>query len=617
MLRFLFITIAFACCAAPDAAGVGEITRAQSAATLRQFPNVQQVAVPAAADPAARGLAVSMPKSFDPETGATFTYDAVGNRTGVRYANGVETTYVYNRRNFLIELTTSKDGVTIHHQVFTVDATGRRTGLLEDDATGPLRAIEWEYDGLYRLTKEAILAADSALSRTTQWTYDKVGNRLSQTVLLPVGGPITTTYVYNANDWLVSETTTGGDHPGTTNYSYDANGNRLTKTAPGEFIEYQYNDAGRMKEMRSAGTRVLFAYDADGLLLTKTVLPVTGAMVAQHFVWDHNRKTPQIIEELTSTAGGAFQPSAFYTFADELIAQTRDGATSYVLADGMGSTRALTDSVGNVTDKISYDAFGNVIQRSGDTTVTNLYRGEQRDPNSGFYNLRARWMDPASGRFTQMDTWGGRRRSPSTLNKFVYADSEPVNHIDPTGHATLLEAGIALSVGVVIGLNTVPAYIQYSNHGNPFRHYYEVETTVCNRYQFSWCDAKGVYQWMLYAPAPVYMSTAERSTPVQDKEFVSGIGGGEFWQFGGDIQVFLDPASFYQRNETQVLFHALCCGSIERWAIQDGDSVKIKTVGKGWNYMPALAASNEVVGKQIFHNLDIFIEDLIERGPAK
>jgi RHS repeat-associated protein len=80
------------------------------------------------------------------------------------------------------------------------------------------------------------------------------------------------------------------------------------------------------------------------------------------------------------------------------------------------------------------DAFGVEIARSGATEVEHLYRGEAFDDKTGLYYLRARWMDPSNGRFTQQDTWLGRKKKPTSLNKYVYAESDPVTYSDPSGH---------------------------------------------------------------------------------------------------------------------------------------------------------------------------------------
>ena len=44
--------------------------------------------------------------------------------------------------------------------------------------------------------------------------------------------------------------------------------------------------------------------------------------------------------------------------------------------DGFGSVRALTDATGAVTDTYTYDAFGNLLDKSGSTPNDSLFTGE-------------------------------------------------------------------------------------------------------------------------------------------------------------------------------------------------------------------------------------------------
>lgn len=52
------------------------------------------------------------------------------------------------------------------------------------------------------------------------------------------------------------------------------------------------------------------------------------------------------------------------------------------------------------------------------------------------YN-RARWYDPATGRFTQLDAYGGDPHQPITLNKYLYGNGDPVGQDDPSGRVSL------------------------------------------------------------------------------------------------------------------------------------------------------------------------------------
>ena len=65
--------------------------------------------------------------------------------------------------------------------------------------------------------------------------------------------------------------------------------------------------------------------------------------------------------------------------------------------------------------------------------------------------MRARYYDQGLGRFTQLDTWPGIVDSPVTLNKYLYADVDPLMNIDPSGHFSigLLTAAKTVSAGLV------------------------------------------------------------------------------------------------------------------------------------------------------------------------
>jgi RHS repeat-associated protein len=95
----------------------------------------------------------------------------------------------------------------------------------------------------------------------------------------------------------------------------------------------------------------------------------------------------------------------------------------------------LTNATGVVTDAYDYDAFGKKVNLTGTTPNEFLYRGEQYDPDLGLYYLRARYYNPATGRFLNRDPEDGNPVDPKTLHKYLYADGDPVNGLDPTGRA--------------------------------------------------------------------------------------------------------------------------------------------------------------------------------------
>jgi RHS repeat-associated protein len=60
------------------------------------------------------------------------------------------------------------------------------------------------------------------------------------------------------------------------------------------------------------------------------------------------------------------------------------------------------------------------------------YRGEQYDPDLGLYYLRARYYNPVTGRFMNVDTLAGDGQ-----RRYQYAAADPVDGADPSGNFVL------------------------------------------------------------------------------------------------------------------------------------------------------------------------------------
>ena len=84
--------------------------------------------------------------------------------------------------------------------------------------------------------------------------------------------------------------------------------------------------------------------------------------------------------------------------------------------------------------------------------------GEQFDTGLGQYYLRARYMDPKAARFTQQDSFAGRARRPETLNKYDYANSNPILYCDPSGHEGLFSLSASIKVTAILLVTAVSAY---------------------------------------------------------------------------------------------------------------------------------------------------------------
>ncbi len=111
--------------------------------------------------------------------------------------------------------------------------------------------------------------------------------------------------------------------------------------------------------------------------------------------------------------------------------------------DYRGSTVALTDSNGVVTDRFTYDTYGKLIEHTGNSDVIFLYNGRDGvvSDTNGLYYMRARYYNPAMRRFINADILAGSLDNFVTLNRYAYANANPVMCVDPRGLSA--ERGVA------------------------------------------------------------------------------------------------------------------------------------------------------------------------------
>jgi RHS repeat-associated protein len=86
----------------------------------------------------------------------------------------------------------------------------------------------------------------------------------------------------------------------------------------------------------------------------------------------------------------------------------------------------------------SYAPYGQVLAVQGEGQSSYGFDGEWTDNSVGLVNLRARMYDADLGRFTSQDTWEGDENSPVSLNRWNYAEGNPVNLVDPSGHDAIV-----------------------------------------------------------------------------------------------------------------------------------------------------------------------------------
>lgn len=369
----------------------------------------------------------------------TYSYDAVGNLASTAYPNGVTTTYTYDTLNRLTQMTNTGPAGLISSYTYTLGPAGNRLQVVEAGLVTTGRTVSYTYDAVYRLTQELIDEPGTANDQTITYSYDAVGNRTQMN-----RNSVITTCTYDANDRLLTEASSTGTFTST----YDNNGNLKTHDNGTTTDSYAYDAENRLisasVQTEANPGSVTYTYDADGMRTSKTAGAVTTT-----FVLDKNRDLAQVMVETTGAT------AVTYTYGLDLINQTRTGTgTRFYQYDGQLSTRQLTTSAGLVSDKYTYDAFGVTLVSTGSTPNVYLYTGEQLDPNVGFYYLRARYYNQATGRFISPDPVQGNIFDPVSLHRYLYANSNPVNLVDPSGAIAVALATIAFVVnliGLIIG----------------------------------------------------------------------------------------------------------------------------------------------------------------------
>jgi RHS repeat-associated protein len=120
-----------------------------------------------------------------------------------------------------------------------------------------------------------------------------------------------------------------------------------------------------------------------------------------------------------------------------LISSRISGTTSYHHFDAIGSTRQVTNAAGSVTDSMIYDAWGNIINRMGVTSIAFLWVAQFEyyfDAEIALVYVRARNYSAAIARWTcvdplRMDDF----LVTSLLSPFAYAGNASVRLTDPSG----------------------------------------------------------------------------------------------------------------------------------------------------------------------------------------
>ena len=420
---------------------------------------------------------------------STFSYDpATGNLSAISGPAGITLSYVH-------------DGTLLASETWSGPITGvvsraYDTGLrLATESVSGAPAVNFVYDadGLLTAAGDLVIARDlsngfptnatlgitsdsrshdsaghlAAYAATAgaiplyavNYTRDAIG-RITQKVETVGGTTTTVVYTYDLTGRLTDVTTDGA---ATEHYEYDSNGNRTNAVVRGNavagicdaqdrLIQYgattcSYNAAGDLVGKTNGAQTTVYRYDEAGNLLGATLPDGT---TVEYLVDGLNRRVGKRVngtpvsgflygDELNPVAelDGAGVVVSRFVYAGRVTPAyfIKGGVTHRIITDQVGSVRLVVNTAtGDVEERLDYDAFGNVLADTNPGLQPFGYAGGLYDSDTGLAHFGARDYDAGSGRWTRTDPlWF----AGIDANLYRYAQSDPVNSIDPTGFGIL------------------------------------------------------------------------------------------------------------------------------------------------------------------------------------
>ena len=289
--------------------------------------------------------------------------------------------------------------------------------------------LSYGYDAEERITSvvETYTVNDTPVTNTTLYTYDALGQLLTETVNGEVVnsmeydnyGNITRkngkTYTYGNGTW--KDLLTGFDGKTIT---YDAQGN------PTSYLGHTLTwEKGRQLKSFDNNT---YTYNANGIRTSKTVggvkhtYTLDGTKILRE-TWDSNTLIP------------------LYDNEDSVCGILYNTVPYYFIKNLQGDIIAIVNQDAQTVARYSYDAWGACISASGTSEIANInpfrYRGCYFDMETGYYYLQSRYYDPSTGRFLNADDikYLGTTDCSVGFNLFSYCDNNPVNRSDVNGHS--------------------------------------------------------------------------------------------------------------------------------------------------------------------------------------
>lgn len=357
-----------------------------------------------------------------------------GSGTLVSYCKSA---YTYDRTpNMNLDVSYGSNGRLKMLTTTAVNKVTNQTTLLNQN--------EYAYNNNGQRTSNKITTTNSSnvqVSRTENYTYDELnrlktatyGDGQNQTYAFDTMGNrtaktdnVTGNEVYTFDNANRIATRQVGSSAATT-YTSDANGNTLTDATHTNTWDSQ----NRLVSSLSNGKTSAFKYGADGLRRKMSVTPTGQSTPTTITHYGYNGTN--VIREWEENVAGVLSVSATYFVGTSGPMYKRPANAADVrwyVYDGLGSVVGEVDVNNVLQAEKKHDVYG--LRRGTVGTEKSRHGfggslGHYSDDETGLVYMRARYYDPAIGRFVSQDP------AYHGLNWFIYGGNDPVNRVDRDG----------------------------------------------------------------------------------------------------------------------------------------------------------------------------------------
>lgn len=320
--------------------------------------------------------------------------------------------------------------------------------------TSPIKAVKFLSQNNVALYSEEystdqdgrVLTIKNLNNKTKNYSYDRNDRLTSETTSIGAATQNSWSYGYDANGNLITKTSKNGSgNAQTVSYTIGSATNRLTSKVQSGSLSGNYLSTGELRfapflssydgngQMRYSGGAnnqyyMAYNYKNERTLRAYSTVGMKGGWYegAIQFVYDENSN---LIGEYTVTG----VPLVEYVWMENRLVAAIYGAGAgkiyAVVTDRNATPRMLVDSSTNsVVWQWESNAFGAGLP-TGSVKFNLRFPGQYYDEFTGLhYNLN-RYYNPELGRYMEPDPIG----LEGGVNPYVYADNNPLTHVDSSG----------------------------------------------------------------------------------------------------------------------------------------------------------------------------------------